>query len=166
MRQLRLLTEQAPAATDTGLLVLRLAVAAVFITHGAGDVFDAGVSNNVENYRDAGIPAPEVSAYYTAYLQLAGGVLLAFGALSRPLAAGFVVAMAGALIYVHPNDPLVIQPDGSGYGFALIMGAASLALLLTGPGRLSADHLVAGRRARTGRTVGTAPRAMSAPPAG
>ncbi len=106
----------------------------MFIVHGWGDVFDAGVSTNVENYRDVGIPLPELSAPFTAYIQLVGGFALALGALTRPLAAGFIVAMAGALIYVHQGEPLVIQPDGSGFGFAFIMGAASLALLLTGRG--------------------------------
>jgi putative oxidoreductase len=150
MRQLRLLIDAPSAMADVGLLLLRLAVATVFIVHGWGDVFDAGVSNNVENYRDAGIPLPELSAPYTAYIQLIGGFLLVFGALSRPLAAGFVVAMAGALIYVHSGEPLTIQPDGSGFGFAFIMGAASLALLLLGPGRYSVDRLVVAWRARSG----------------
>ena len=155
MMRLRLLIDAPPAMADAGLLILRLAVATVFIAHGWGDVFDAGVSNNVQNYRDAGIPLPELSAPYTAYIQLVGGFLLAFGALSRPLAAGFVVAMAGALIYVHRGEPLTIQPDGSGFGFAFIMGAASLALLLVGPGRFSIDRLVVAWRARVrpGRLV-------------
>ena len=150
MRHLRLLIDAPSAMADVGLLLLRLAVATVFIVHGWGDVFDAGVSNNVENYRDAGIPLPELSAPYTAYIQLIGGFLLGFGALSRPLAAGLVVAMAGALIYVHSGEPLTIQPDGSGFGFAFIMGAASLALLLLGPGRYSVDRLVVAWRARSG----------------
>jgi putative oxidoreductase len=150
---MRLLTDLPPAAADTGVLLLRLAVATVFIAHGWGDVFDAGVSNNVENYREAGIPFPELTAPYTAYIQLVGGFLLAFGALSRPLAAGFIVAMAGALIYVHRGEPLTIQPDGSGFGFAFIMGAASLALLLLGPGRFSVDRLFVGWRARSGRSA-------------
>lgn len=34
--------------------------------------------------------------------------------------------------------------DGSGSGFAVSMAAASLCLLLSGPGRWSADHLIAG----------------------
>ena len=150
MRHLRLLIDTPSAMADMGLLLLRLAVATVFIVHGWGDVFDAGVSNNVANYRDAGIPLPELSAPYTAYIQLIGGFLLGFGVLSRPLAAGFVVAMAGALIYVHSGEPLTIQPDGSGFGFAFIMGAASLALLLLGPGRYSVDRLVVAWRARSG----------------
>ncbi len=102
----RFLTDQSRILTDFGLLVLRLAVAAVFIPHGWGDVFDAGVSTNIQNYRDAGIPLPALSAPFAAYVQLVGGILFLCGALTRPLSAGFMVVMAGALLYVHRGEPL------------------------------------------------------------
>ncbi len=140
-------------ATDIGLLVLRLAVAAVFIVHGWGDVFEAGVSTNVENYRGAGIPLPELAAPFAAYVQLFGGMLVAFGALTRPLSAGFIVVMAGALIFVHRGESLVMGQDGSGSGYAFIMCAASIMLLLAGPGRFSVDRLLAERGADRERSA-------------
>ncbi|MGQ0680274.1 MAG: DoxX family protein [Actinomycetota bacterium] len=145
MPYLRLATTQSPTLSNLGLLILRLAVALVFIAHGWGDVFEAGVSTNIENYRGAGIPLPELSAPFAAYIQLFGGLLFVFGALTRPLSAGFAVVMAGALIFVHLGEPLVMGQDGSGSGLAFIMGAASIALFLMGPGRFSLDYLLAAR---------------------
>ncbi len=153
MRNFRFATDQSPVLTDVGLLILRLAVAAVFIAHGWGDVIEAGVSTNIENYRGAGIPLPELSAPFAAYIQLFGGILFMLGALTRPISAGFIVVMAGALIFVHFGEPLVMGQDGSGSGFAFIMCAASIALLLTGPGRFSLDNLLAKRWAQSGRFV-------------
>jgi putative oxidoreductase len=141
-------------ATDIGLLILRIAVAAVFVAHGWGDVFDTGVSNNVENYRDAGIPLPVLAAPFAAYIQLLGGILLVFGALTRPMSAGHIIVMVGALIFVHSGQSLVMGQDGSGSGFAFIMCAASILLLLAGPGRFSLDRLLVARwshSARNGR---------------
>ena len=134
-----------PLASDIGLVVMRLAVATVFIAHGWADVFDAGVATNIENFRGAGIPLPEVAAPFAAYVQLFGGVLVAFGALTRLVSAGFVVVMAGALVFVHRSDPFLMAPDGSGSEFAFTMCAASILLLLAGPGRFSLDRVLAGR---------------------
>ncbi|MGW0762421.1 DoxX family protein [Streptomyces sp. NPDC002814] len=142
-------------ASDTGLLLLRLAVGAVFIAHGWGDASqEGGAGANVANYRDAGIPLPELSAWFGAYMQLIGGIVVLFGALTRLIGAGFAVVMAGALVFVHRGEPLVIGQDGSGSGFAFIMLAASLALLGTGGGRFSVDRVFAGWQTRSSRSAG------------
>lgn len=145
MERFRYLTEQSPTVNDVGLLVLRVIVGVIFLRHGWADVFDSGVSNNVEIQRSVGIPLPELAAPFSAYTQLIGGALIIPGLFSRVISAGFTIIMAGALIWVHGSQQIPIGPDGSGSGFAMAMGAASLALLLTGPGRLSLDHLLASR---------------------
>ncbi|WP_129789762.1 DoxX family protein [Promicromonospora panici] len=138
-------------ASDIGLLVLRLAAGAIFIAHGWGDASqDGGAGANIVNYRDAGIPLAELSAWFGAYMQLIGGGLLVLGVLTPVAAAGLAVVMAGALVFVHPGEPLVMAPDGSGAGFALAMFAISLCLLGTGAGRLSVDHVLLPRLARRG----------------
>ncbi|MGC7095108.1 DoxX family membrane protein [Amycolatopsis lurida] len=127
-----------PASTSLArrrysLLTLRLAVGVVFVAHGWGDASqDGGATANVTHCRNAGIPLPELSAWFAAYPQLAGGIVVLFGALTRLIGAGFAVVMASALIFAHPGEPLVLAQDGSGSGFAFIMLAASLALLGTG----------------------------------
>jgi len=148
----RFLIQRSEIVDDAAQLLLRVAVATVFVVHGAADIFDAGVATNVENYRGAGIPLPELSAPFAAYIQFVGGIAVALGAFTRPLSAGFVVVMAGALIFVHGGEPLAIRPDGSGFGFAFIMGAAALAVCLLGPGRLSVDGLLAARRSHAGHS--------------
>jgi putative oxidoreductase len=147
MEKLRYLAEQVPVANDIGLLVLRAIVGIIFVVHGAGDIFEAGVSSNVENYRQAGIPLAELSAPFAAYVQFLGGLALIAGLLSRLVTLGMVVVMAGALVFVHAGEQIPIGQDGSGSGFALIMGAASLAVVLAGPGRFSLDYVIATRAA-------------------
>lgn len=141
--------ESRELASDTGLLLLRIAVGAIFVAHGWGDASQAGgAATNIENYRGAGIPVPEVSAWFGAYMQLLGGAAIIAGVVTRPVGAGLAVVMAGALIFVHRGEPLVMAPDGSGSGFALIMLAASLALVGTGAGRFSLDRVLS-RRGRS-----------------
>lgn len=143
MRPVTLDDKTRQLTSDVGLLVLRLAVGVVFIAHGWGDATqEGGAGTNVANYRDAGIPLPELTAWFGAYMQLIGGVVVLAGALTRAIGAGFAVVMAGALLFVHPGEPLVMGQDGSGSGFAFIMLATSLALVGTGAGRFSADHLL------------------------
>lgn len=154
MQQLRFLVGPSPVLNDVGLLVLRLATAVVFIAHGWVLIFDAGVSNVIQNFREAGIPLAELSAPFTAYIELFGGILFVLGVLTRPLSAGFVIVMAGALFFVHLGEPLVSQ-DGESSGLAFVLCAASIALLLAGAGRFSIDHLLAQRVAVSSRSVGT-----------
>jgi putative oxidoreductase len=144
-------------ASDAGLLLLRAGVGVIFIAHGWGDASQpGGAATNIENYRGAGIPLPEVSAWFGAYMQLVGGIAVIAGVLTRLAGAGLAVVMAGALIFVHPGEPLVMGQDGSGSGFALIMLAASLALVGAGAGRFSLDRLLA-RWAPVGRAGAPSP---------
>lgn len=146
MNKLRYLAEQFPTANDTGLLVLRLTTAAIFIVHGYGDLSQpGGVTSNVGNYRQAGIPLAALAAPFAVIVQFFGGILLIAGLLTRAICAALAVVMGGALAFVHAGEEIPIAPDGSGSGFALIMGAAALALVLAGPGRFSADYVIAKR---------------------
>jgi len=152
MKQLRFLAGPAPVLNDVGLLVLRLALAAVFIAHGSFLLFEAGLPIITENFQESGIPLAGVSAPFTAYIEVFGGILLVLGALTRPLSAAYTIVMIGALLFVHLGEPL-FAIDGDSSGLAFMMFAGSIALLLAGPGRFSIDHLLAHRVAVPARSV-------------
>src|SRR5205807_10514221 len=75
-------------------LLLRLALAAVFIFHGIDLVsHEGGTAWHPE------LPVPAQAA--VAWGQLLGGIALALGFLTRLAAAGLVVIMGGAIYTVH-----------------------------------------------------------------
>ncbi|MFD3707190.1 DoxX family protein [Nocardia sp. NPDC058658] len=143
------LTDSSPLVTDTGKLVLRLATATVFLVHGLDD-FQTGLSNIVALQGEAGIPLNEVSGRFVPIWLTFGSLLFLVGALTRIVAAGYVFIMGGAWIFAHASNGFFAE--NGGYEFVLILGAASLALLLTGPGRFSVDQLVVDRLSRPSST--------------
>jgi putative oxidoreductase len=125
-----------------GLTALRLAVATVFIKHGAQKLFVFGFAGVTGAFTHMGVPLPGVIGPFIALLEFFGGIALALGLLTRLIALGFVCDMAGAIL-------LVLLPKGfSGFEFEFLLLGSSLALALTGAGRFSVDNLLADRQGR------------------
>lgn len=138
-----------PATTSTtslGLLVARLAIAAVMIAHGAQKVFTFTLDGTAASFGDMGVPAASVAGPALAIFELVGGVLLLVGVGTRVVAALNAAAMIGALVIVHLAAGFFAS-DG-GYELVLVLAAVSIALVLTGPGAYSVDALIARRRSR------------------
>ena len=118
-----------------GLLLLRLALGlSMALAHGLGKVpppqgFVDGVAN-------LGFPAPLVFAWAAGLAELAGGILLAAGLLTRPAALFLLVTMLVAYFGAHAEDPFGQKE------MAYVYGAAFLAILLAGPGRISLDRIL------------------------
>ena len=89
-------------------------------------------------------PAAQISAPLVAGLELAGGIALILGVLTRVVAALLALNMLGALVLVHAAAG--VFADKGGYELVLLLAAAALALALTGAGRLSVDRALFGRR--------------------
>jgi putative oxidoreductase len=79
-----------------------------------------------------------------AVLEVAGGIALILGLLTRPMAVLLMVNMLGALFLVHA--PAGVFADKGGYELVLLLAAAALAIALVGPGRISVDHALFGRK--------------------
>ena len=111
---------------DLGLFILRLALAAVFITHGWMKVAD--LAGTVGFFGTLGLPA--LLAYLVSAVELLGGIAMLLGVF--PQAGGFLLAlvMVGAIWTVKWSKGFV-----GGYELDLTLLASALAIALSGTGR-------------------------------
>ena len=129
-----------PRQLSLGLAALRLAVATIFIRHGAQKLFVYGFAGVTGAFTQMGVPFPGVTGPFIALLEFFGGIALAMGILTRLIALGFVVDMLGAILLVQ------LKRGFSGFELEFLLLGSSVALLLTGAGRFSVDALIAGRQ--------------------
>ena len=128
-----------------GLLVLRVVTGAAFIFHGYGKI------QNPLHWLDqmgAAAPHPYLQAA-AAVSEFGGGILLIVGFLTPLAALAIACTMVTALATVHipHGDPFVASAPGQGSCEpAAVYLAIMIMLLLVGPGLLSLDGLLFGRR--------------------
>jgi putative oxidoreductase len=129
-----------PRQLSLGLAALRIAVATIFIRHGAQKLFVYGFAGVTGAFTQMGVPCPGVMGPLIGVLEFFGGIALAMGFLTRLLAVGFVLDMLGAILLVQ------LKRGFSGYELEFLLLGSSVALLLTGAGRFSVDALLAARQ--------------------
>ena len=128
---------------DAGLTVLRAAVGAIFVAHGAQKLFVFGFTNIAGAFGQMGVPFPEVTGPLVALVEFLGGIALVVGLLTRLAGLGLTLTMAGAIALVHLKAGF-FSPNG--FEFPLALAAAALAVALTGAGRFSLDGALSRRR--------------------
>ena len=130
--------------TTTAITVLRVILGFLFTAHGWQKFNEWTVAGTQAAFAQMGVPAAQISAPLVAGLELAGGIALILGVLTRVVAALLALNMLGALVLVHA--PAGVFADKGGYELVLLLAAAALALALTGAGRLSVDRALFGRK--------------------
>jgi putative oxidoreductase len=143
-------------AADVAALVLRLAAGLIFLPHGWSKVGGEGGAAAFASDIAANYHLPAFLGYVAAYAELAGGVLLIFGLLTRLDALLLAGTMFVAAFIVQLPDALYEVPPGAiklfvalkGIELPLAMFAICLALLFTGGGQFSLDALLRRRFAR------------------
>lgn len=133
-----------PTLSTAGLTILRVITGFIFAAHGWQKYTEFTIAGTQASFADMGVPLADIAAPVISTLELVGGIALIFGLLSRPFAALLVLDMLGALIIVHAPNGIFVTNNG--YELVLILGAAALTIALLGPGRLSVDHALFGRR--------------------
>lgn len=128
-------------APDLGLLIIRLVVGLTFAAHGAQKAFGWWAGPGWIGWQNAigrmGFRPIGLFAALSVGAELIGGLFVALGAFT-PFAAAILAAQSTVIIFkVHgPNG---FWNKAGGVEFPLVLGAAALAVGLTGAGAVSFD---------------------------
>jgi putative oxidoreductase len=137
-----------------GPVVLRLAIGAVFLAHGAQNLLGVwgggGPTGTAAFFAQIGLAPAYPLALAIGILEFAGGLMLIAGAFTLPVALLLIADMLVAMWKVHLAHGFFLNwtntpGAGHGYEFNLVLVAALVSLMLTGAGALSLD----GHRARS-----------------
>jgi putative oxidoreductase len=140
----RLLINVSSSLQSPFLLVVRLYWGWQFMETGWGKLTDIG--KVVGFFTELGIPAPALNAYFVSALEFGGGVLLILGFGSRLIALPLVIDMLVAYITADREALFSIfsNPDKFTSAAPYTFLIASIIVLIFGPGKISADALLAG----------------------
>jgi putative oxidoreductase len=132
-----------------GPAILRLAVGAVFVAHGAQKLFGVwgggGPNGTAAFFGQIGLVPAYPLALLAGVAELIGGLMLIMGAYTFVAASALLTVMAVAVWKVHlPHGFFInwgmVADRGHGYEFNLVLVAALVALMLTGAGGFSIDR--------------------------
>lgn len=129
-----------PAVRDFALLLLRLVVGAIFIAHGYRHWFELGMNKTAQQFAQAGVPQPQLSAYAAGTVELIGGTFLVIGLLTTIAASLLLVISLAAAYFVHLGNGFFVESGG--VEFTLVLAAALFALVVFGTGRASLDGVL------------------------
>jgi len=129
-----------------GLLLLRVALGVIFITHGYPKLLKSSVDMQ-HMFVQHGLPAQFV--YVAGVLETFGGALLILGLFTRPAALLLAIEMAVAIWKVHSSGGIMAVHL---YEFPLALAGACLALATVGAGVASVDEGLLGSGAKRART--------------
>lgn len=141
--------------TDIATLGLRIAAGLIFLPHGWSKVFGSeGVAGFAHDLPGYGIPS--FLAWFAAYAECFGALLLIVGLLTRVDAFLQACTMAVAVFVVQLPDALHDPQPGTPMLFSILHAielplallAICSALVILGPGRVSLDYLLVRRFGR------------------
>ncbi|MBK0870689.1 MULTISPECIES: DoxX family protein [unclassified Saccharopolyspora] len=115
---------------DLTTLLARLVVGVTFVLHAYQKLAINGMSGVSAGFEQMGIPLPAAAAWFTALVELLGGLALILGVLLPVAGVLLAAVMLGALVTAHSGA--YFATDG-GFEYVLVLAAVSLALGFSGP---------------------------------
>jgi len=125
-----------------GLLLLRLALGLMFVSHGLMKVIVFTIPGTVGYFESIGLPG--VLAYLTILAEVGGGALLILGVYARIVAVLLIPVLAGAWIFGHAGNGWLFSNPGGGWEYIAFLIVASLTVALAGEGALALKPTASG----------------------
>jgi putative oxidoreductase len=133
------------SGSDIGLLVLRVALGAIFVAHGVQKVTsEGGVGAFADFLASLNVPYPYPAAIVAISSEIAGGLLVVLGLFARIGALSLVGVMAVAIWKVHLPNGFFLKlsaekpgPIPHGVEFNVALLAMALCIVLAGSGSIS-----------------------------
>ena len=119
---------------DVAHLGMRATIGVIFIVHGFGKFGNPGFGGWISSM---GIPAE--MQIPIALAEFIPGIFLIFGIFTRISSSLLSIVMLGAIFLVKGASSLTGE---GGYELDLILLAACLVIIVSGPGRISVSHII------------------------
>ena len=127
-----------------GLTAIRIVVGIIFAAHGSQKLFGMfggyGIAGTAQYMESLGLAPGQLMAILAGGTEFFGGLALIIGLLTRPAALGLTFLSLVAIFSVHIHNGLFMTNNG--YEFALALLGGSVAVLIEGAGKLSADRVI------------------------
>jgi putative oxidoreductase len=130
---------------STALLLIRLALGLMLITHGSNKIFGSGGIDGTSQWFEAlGLRPGHFHAWLAATTEIGGGALMCIGLLFPVPCAAFVGLMVVAALTDHRGKGFFVFKGG--WEYAGVVAAIAAALGITGAGRWSLDYATGSQR--------------------
>jgi putative oxidoreductase len=139
--------------TPCAYIIIRISVGLIIARHGYPKLFEGGVTGLAGFMPKLGLEPGLAWAYLVGVVEFAGGLMLAFGLLTRIAALALVIEFAVIVFVVKfangffAFNPKAIQPGFAGmvpggFEFELLLGLCCVAFFFGGAGKLSLDRAI------------------------
>jgi putative oxidoreductase len=120
------------------LLVMRLALGAIMLVHGAHKVF-GGLHHHAQFVASLGLPA--WLGYVSSFTEFLGGLMILAGFFTRAAAFAVCIDLVVAIWKIHWHNGFTTD---HGYEFPLAAATLAFALIFFGAGPIALDHVLRG----------------------
>ena len=137
-------TSHLPLNLDAGILLIRIAVSILMLTHGLPKLMKFFADEPVAFANIMGLGAG-VSLAIAILAEVVCSIFLMLGLATRPALIPLILTMAVAVLHIHAEDPLAVKEKAIMYLLIYVI------LFFTGSGKYSLDNMLSKKRGNLAR---------------